>query len=201
MKKGKISIFIPIIVVIILAALGCFILVLVNLYKLFNPDQYIAPSGTTTYNSTFGHFALNIPATWAYLDSGPRGNQHDMEEVSLIHSLSSPYLNPQVTILRKDFISGKLEDVVNWGIARAQGHEIYQQLSIEPYNTQNYAGYLNTYNTIFGPPWLERVNECMDWYTIDKQVGYSFQFCALKVYWPCVKTTFDEMINSIELRN
>ncbi|MDR3573713.1 MAG: hypothetical protein P4L50_07620 [Anaerolineaceae bacterium] len=198
MQKKRINKNIQIIIISTVAVLGCLILSIFSIYNLYNPKRYVAPAKMVIYSSEYGHFSIKIPYSWSYI--GPGSNaQKGLEDVSKIFNPVYPYLNPLVTIFERDFGTGNINDVINWGKARDQEFNGYEQLSMYPYNTEKYSGYINTYNVILGPPLAKSINECMDWFILNKQMGYSFQFCALKAYWPDVKDTFDEMINSIQI--
>jgi hypothetical protein len=153
------------------------------------------PSKLVNYTSTTQQFSILHPSSWTIYET-PQGNSRDKEVFATISNGGFGFGN--VTLARKQFSDGSVDEVAKWGEERAQIPYTtgYLVISESTHTVNNNTGFLRTY-TYNGTTLLGKyTNECEDWYFIKNAIGYDVSFCADQRDWNKVEDTYLQMINS-----
>lgn len=202
MKNKKINLFqnklLWIIVVFAMIIIATFLLLMnfTNFYSTLTLKEDSLSSKLKDYHSQSGNFDILYPEQLVPGDT-PQGNHGDLEVTAVITNfLSSPYIE----VSKKVFSGGTMDNVLNWGIKRAQSQKGFQDIGYKQYSTSNYFGYTEEYSRSLENLWGKREFHCVDWYYLSEtnKVGYDFSFCVDQQNWDKALNIFLTMIESIK---
>ena len=158
-------------VIIFLIFIGVFLLELIRMiiFPSLRPFPWGTglPSGWVEFISNDGKYSLQYPQTWKVYESHQRTSS-EPEKIASIY-FPSDVMAQRLTIYRRPFDTGNIQDVVHWGQNLAAKHKNGGIIPgiLEPYNTPNFQGFLYHYEYPYLPESLFGKIECISWYIIE----------------------------------
>lgn len=146
------------------------------------------------FESKVGNFKIEYPLVLNTHDL-PNGSHGDRDVVTI---MSNGLEYNLITIYKNNFVDGNMDEVLTWGMEKAQYQGEKQEISLTQYSSPPYSGILREYIVDFTNNFHSRHDHCIDWYVMNGDYGYDFSFCVNIKYWDKTKDVFLKMINSIE---
>jgi len=159
------------------------------------PLGFGPPAEMTTFQAKDGKYTISYPANWSAFDL--EGSHGDHEVIATILVAGKSLAN--VTIARKSFPNGTVNDVSDWGKSRATQHDDYLVVSFLPLNDSDLNGFTHTYK--WSSPTLNNkvIRYCQDNYILADDFGYDLSFCSKEKDWSFLESTYLEMMQSFSV--
>ena len=144
--------------------------------------------------------SLKIPEYWV----GGRINPNSKVNSEIIAIVDLPF-NPShvITVRKKEFISGDINSVAQWGNELNKNQTGYQSLFLSNYIGINISGLRRS--SLFALNKSDNgennIKRCDEVYLKINDEGYIFSFCAGKSTWERWQTLFEFIISSIKLQS
>jgi hypothetical protein len=140
--------------------------------------------------------SIRYPHKWNGFPT-PEGQHGDVEDIGLIAPAGKS--TPSLQVFRTSFSVNNLDQVTQWGEARARGRGEFVEIMVENGEVAGRDASLLTYRLTI-QTLLGRVSSmCKDIYLIIDNLGYDFSFCARENDWDSYLPVFDYMINSLDI--
>lgn len=154
------------------------------------------PAPMQYFKGKYQGFEIQVPESWVISET-PQGNHGDNDIFAVIAVPGRGY--PFVSMASKEFTENDLNQVAAWGEIRIlEKSSNYQQLRLDGFHTDYLEGLLHEYQKfgVEGMPGKVTI-QCLDFYYLKNQMGYSISFCAEQSDWDDVKPVFQQMIESL----
>lgn len=187
-----------ILLIAIICTFASIIILVVNPAARKGPLGFGPPAPMVTFQMSDDSFSISYPENWTVFET-PQGNHGDHEVVAII--LVAGHQIANVTVARQSISAGNINDVVNWGQARAAIHEGYKSSSVDPFTVNNLGGYIHEYSWSHASLFENSIlSSCQDVYALKNNIGYSVSFCSSEKDWRSLEGTYTEMQQSFYVK-
>ena len=175
-----------------------------NIYSVFSRlgrSGLGLPSQMVEFNNQTIQLAMLVPSKWEVINL-PNGNHGDFDSKIVVES---PFFSAvYIQIFTRQFENNESQGTLDWGKQKAQANPGFKEISLHPYASPKYSGFLYEYaRPIYASPvrfvWQSDTYHCVDWYTTKLKTGYDFMFCSLDKSWSETREVFMKMIDSVQL--
>ncbi len=172
-----------------------------NLYKIYQVAPYLFDNSyrenpsMSNFTSKYGGYSISYPSVLRIFDS-KNGSNGDLEVVSV---LTNEFEYNTLIVYKRKSTKGGMESLLTWGKEKTSKIDELHEISIEPYSTAKYNGFLREYSYKTYQFYNRRNDHCYDWLVDEYGNEYNFSFCVNSKYWNISEHIFLEMINSIQL--
>jgi hypothetical protein len=160
----------------------------------FGPFGIGLPAPLKTYTGKYFSFSIKYPSNWIIFET-PNGNHGDHEVIATVQVPGRSW--PFLAIASRRFIDGNINQVSNWGYQRINNLTDLREVSLAPFTTTYYHGFVRDYLWTDNDPLFGQINvESKDYYILDDNKGYILSFSSEQEKWGDVDAIFLEMVNS-----